>query len=263
MMAGLLLISAKLQWQKAFSNSIALLQHCLSFIPLIISLISLLFFSLLGHLPGLFICSFHLPRMPLGPLICSAPTAPLGRTQAAAFSQRPACLYRYSVTDKDREWLFEREHPDTGDKLRKGERCKEKGKCMELSFIPHVIGVNGVFERAIWCYSGVCPFGKVGGLSRLICCWITLGEFWLMRSRRGHTAALSGDGGLEQMGWLNQGESSGLDVHFVWVYTWARPNVCVTLTRGPFTSIDSWICPYSLILEEILAWRQPEPGICH
>lgn len=148
MLADLLLISAKLQWQKAFSNSIPLLQHCLSFIPLIMTSV---FFSLFGHLPGLFICSFHLLRMSPGPLIYSAPTAPLGRTQAAAFSQRPVCSYRYGVTDKDREWLFEREHPDTGDKWRKGERCKEKGKCMGLSFIPHVIGVNGVFQRVIWC----------------------------------------------------------------------------------------------------------------
>lgn len=40
-----------------------------------------------------------------------------------------------------------------------------------------------------------------------------------MWSRRGHIAALSGDGGLEQMGRLNQGESAGLDVHlYVSVY---------------------------------------------
>lgn len=69
-------------------------------------------FFLSGHLPGLFICSFHLPRLSPGSLIYSAPTAPLGQTWAAApltaLSQRPVCSYRYGVTDKDREWLFQK-----------------------------------------------------------------------------------------------------------------------------------------------------------
>lgn len=97
------------RWKATISCSLPLQQYCLSFIPLIITSFP---FFLFGHLPGLFICSFHLPRLSPGPLIYSAPTAPLGQTRAAppltALSQRPVCSYRYGLTDKDRKWLFER-----------------------------------------------------------------------------------------------------------------------------------------------------------
>lgn len=92
------------------------------------------------------------------------------------------------------------------------------------------------------------PFWKGWGLTRLICCWITLGEFWLTWSQRGHTAALSGDGGLEQMGWLNQGESAGLDVHLyvsviperALMFAWLWP-------RGRFM-YQCCVCPTALPL---------------
>lgn len=47
-------------------------------------------------------------------------------------------------------------------------------------------------------------------MRRLICHWITLGDFWLSRSQPGQTAAESGDRGLKQMAWINQGESTVL-----------------------------------------------------
>lgn len=79
-----------------------------------------------------------------------------------------------------------------------------------------------------------------------------------MQSRRGHIAALSGDGGLEQMGWLNQGESAGLDVHlYVSIY------LSMTFTRGRFMSISvafACICKY---WKRSLNERQPESGVCH
>ncbi len=62
--------------------------------------------------------------------------------------------------------------------------------------------------RLLWCL----PFWKGWDLRRLICCWIPLGNFWLAQSRPGHAAAVSGDGGLGQMAWLNQGESLVLAV---------------------------------------------------
>lgn len=65
-----------------------------------------------------------------------------------------------------------------------------------------------------------------------------------MRSRRGHIAALSADGGLEQMGWLNQGESAGLDARlYVSVYL-SAPSRCTTSARGRFYAYKRCFCLY-------------------
>ncbi len=50
--------------------------------------LSFLFFPLLGHFTGPSICSFHLPRLSPGPLIYTAPTAPLGQTGLRRHSLR-------------------------------------------------------------------------------------------------------------------------------------------------------------------------------
>lgn len=75
------------------------------------------------------------------------------------------------------------------------------------------------------------PFWKGWDFRRLICCWITLGDFWLAQSRPGHTAAVSGDGGLKQMAWPNQGESAVVRSRvcvpeFALVFDFGYWNVC-------------------------------------
>lgn len=57
---------------------------------------------LFGHFSGLSICSFHLPRPSPGPLIYTAPTAPVGQTRLRRHS--PAALKGHNVhTDMKRQ----------------------------------------------------------------------------------------------------------------------------------------------------------------
>lgn len=206
-------------WKKTFSHSVPLLQYSVCLILLIITTLSPFF--LFGYFSGLFICSFHLPRLSPGPLIYTAATAPLGQT---GLRRHSLCTLKGQCVHTDMKgWTktengFLRKHPETWDKWREKEkdtRRKENAQAPPSIFMSSKAEVP---ESCIWESDMMLPwttalkllwrlpFWKGWDFRRLICCWITLGDFWLAQSRPGHTAAVSGDGGLKQMAWPNQGE---------------------------------------------------------
>lgn len=83
------------------------------------------FSSLFGYFSGLFICSFHLPRLSPGPLIYTAPTAPLGQT---GLRRHSLCTLKGQCVHTDMKgWTktengFLRKHPETWDKWREKEK---------------------------------------------------------------------------------------------------------------------------------------------
>lgn len=95
------------------------------------------------------------------------------------------------------------------------------------------------------------PFWKGWDLRRLICRWITRGDFWLARGQPGQTAAVSGDRGLKQMAWLNQGKSAVLGARLC-ALTWVRDSVVLS-------DRTSKLCVFSLFWQ----WRPTDSRLCH
>lgn len=96
------------------------------------------------------------------------------------------------------------------------------------------------------------PFWKGWDLRRLICCWITLGDFWLARGQPGQAAAVSGDRGFKQMAWLNQGKSAALDVRLC-VLTWVRGSIVLCDPTCKFLCLAAktgWLKALSLTVKE-------------
>lgn len=105
------------------------------------------------------------------------------------------------------------------------------------------------------------PFWKGWGLSRLICCWITLGEFWLTWSRRGHTAVMEAS---SRWAGLIRGKALAWMCICMWAWTWARLNVCMTLTRGRFLykcCVRPPVLPAFLNIGRDLCTRVGESGV--